>query len=138
MSENYSIKLKPVYSQTVPTPDGVKLPKDWCLSWHQLETLKALRDPNIDVVFNTAMTGDGKSLAAYLEVLQGEFSAIGLYPTNELARDQEAQIQGYIDIFKPENQPRIVRLSGADLEIYAENEGLKKVQQSQVSLIKER
>ncbi|AFW97305.1 type I-D CRISPR-associated helicase Cas3' [Dolichospermum sp. UHCC 0352] len=126
MSENYSIHLKPVYSQTVPTPDGVKLPDGWCLSWHQLETLKALRDPNIDVVFNTAMTGDGKSLAAYLEVLQGEFSAIGLYPTNELARDQEAQIKGYIDIFKPGNQPRVVRLNGADLEIYAENEELKK------------
>lgn len=126
MSENYSIQLKAVYSQTVPTPDGVKLPENWSLSWHQLETLKALRDPNIDVVFNTAMTGDGKSLAAYLEVLQGEFSAIGLYPTNELARDQERQIKGYIDIFQPENQPRVVRLSGADLEIYAENEGLKK------------
>jgi CRISPR-associated endonuclease/helicase Cas3 len=126
MSENYSIQLKPVYSQTVPTPDGVKLPDGWCLSWHQLETLKALRDPNIDVIFNTAMTGDGKSLAAYLEVLQGEFCAIGLYPTNELARDQEAQIQRYIDLFQPENQPRVFRLSGADLEIYAENEGLKK------------
>ncbi|MFM6220405.1 MAG: hypothetical protein ACKPDM_08550, partial [Dolichospermum sp.] len=65
MSENYTIQLKPVYSQTVPIPDGVKLPDGWCLSWHQLETLKALQDPNIDVVFNTAMTGDGKSLAAY-------------------------------------------------------------------------
>lgn len=126
MLENYSIQLKPVYSQTVPTPDGVKLPDSWSLSWHQLETLKALRDPSIDVVFNTAMTGDGKSLAAYLQVLQGEFCAIGLYPTNELARDQETQIKGYIDIFQPENQPRIVKLSGADLEIYAENEALKK------------
>ncbi len=81
MSENYNITLKPVYSQTVPTPDGVKLPNDWSLSWHQSATWLALRDPSIDVVFNTAMTGDGKSLAAYLEVLQGEFSAIGLYPT---------------------------------------------------------
>ncbi|MBW4554441.1 MAG: type I-D CRISPR-associated helicase Cas3' [Trichormus sp. ATA11-4-KO1] len=126
MSEEYQITLKPVYSQTVPTPDGVKLPKDWSLSWHQLATLEALRDPNIDVVFNTAMTGDGKSLAAYLEVLQGIFSAIGLYPTNELARDQETQIRGYIQQFQPEDEPRVVRLSGADLEIYAENEGLKK------------
>ncbi|MBD2246322.1 type I-D CRISPR-associated helicase Cas3' [Nostoc sp. FACHB-888] len=126
MTEAYKITLKPVYSQTVPTPDGVKLPKDWSLSWHQAATLEALRDPNIDVVFNTAMTGDGKSLAAYLEVLQGEFSAIGLYPTNELARDQETQIKGYVEKFQPENQPRVVRLSGADLEIYAENEGLKK------------
>lgn len=126
INEAYKITLKPVYSQTVPTPDGVKLPKDWLLSWHQAATLEALRDPNIDVVFNTAMTGDGKSLAAYLEVLQGEFSAIGLYPTNELARDQETQIRGYVEKFQPENQPRVVRLSGADLEIYAENEGLKK------------
>jgi CRISPR-associated endonuclease/helicase Cas3 len=126
MSENYKITLKPVYSQTVPTPDGVQIPENWSLSWHQAATLEALRNPNIDVVFNTAMTGDGKSLAAYLEVLQGEFSAIGLYPTNELARDQETQIQGYIEIFQPENQPRVVRLSGSDLEIYAENEGLKK------------
>ncbi|BAY60459.1 DEAD/DEAH box helicase-like protein [Calothrix brevissima NIES-22] len=126
MSESYKIHLKSVYSQTVPTPKGVQLPEDWSLSWHQAATLEALRDPNIDVIFNTAMTGDGKSLAAYLEVLQGESSAIGLYPTNELARDQEIQIQGYIAAFQPANQPRVVRLSGADLEIYAENEGLKK------------
>jgi CRISPR-associated endonuclease/helicase Cas3 len=126
MSESYKITLKPVYSQTVATPDGVKLPENWSLSWHQVETLKALQNPNIDVVFNTAMTGDGKSLAAYLEVLQGEFSAIGLYPTNELARDQEIQIQGYIEEFQPRDKPRVVRLSGADLEIYAENEGLRK------------
>ena len=125
MSE-YTITLKPVYSQTVPTPEGLKLPKNWLLSWHQVATLEALRDPNIDVVFNTAMTGDGKSLAAYLEVLQGECSAIGLYPTNELARDQEMQIRGYIEQFQPANDPRVVRLSGAELEIYAENEGLRK------------
>ena len=126
MSNNYTITLKPVYSQTVPTPEGLKIPDGWSLSWHQVETLKALRDPNIDVVFNTAMTGDGKSLAAYLQVLLGELSAIGLYPTNELARDQEIQIKGYIEEFQPRDKPRVVRLSGADLEIYAENEGLKK------------
>jgi CRISPR-associated endonuclease/helicase Cas3 len=125
MSE-FNIQLKSVYSQTVPTPDGVKLPENWLLSWHQLETYKALQDPNIEVIFNTAMTGDGKSLAAYLEVLQGKSYAIGLYPTNELARDQETQTKGYIEKFQPQNKPRVTRLSGADLEIYAENEGLKK------------
>ncbi len=123
---DYTITLKPVYSQTVPTPEGVKLPDGWLLSWHQAETLKALRDPNIDVVINIALTGDGKSLAAYLEVLQGECYAVGLYPTNELARDQERQIKGYIEEFQPVSQPRVVRLSGAELEIYAENEGLRK------------
>lgn len=126
MSENYHITLKSVYSQTVAKPKGVKLPDNWALSWHQAATLEALRNPQIDVVFNTAMTGDGKSLAAYLEVLQGELSALGLYPTNELARDQEAQMGRYIAAFQPENNPRVMRLRGADLEIYAQNEGLKK------------
>jgi CRISPR-associated endonuclease/helicase Cas3 len=124
---NYSITLKPVYSS--PATDmskNLRLPQDWSLVWHQLETLKALRDSNIDVVFNTAMTGDGKSLAAYLEVLQGECCAVGLYPTNELARDQETQIKSYIADFRPRHNPRVVRLSGADLEVYAENEGLRK------------
>lgn len=126
MSE-YRITLKPVYSCLASeTPKDVKLPDGWSLSWHQAATLEAIRDPNIDVIFNSAMTGDGKSLAAYLETLQGNISAVGLYPTNELARDQETQIKGYIEQFQPPNEPRVVRLSGQDLEIYAAQEGLKK------------
>jgi CRISPR-associated endonuclease/helicase Cas3 len=125
---NFSkITLKPVYScPASAVPEGVKLPPGWSLAWHQAETLDALRDPDVDVVFNTAMTGDGKSLAAYLEVLQGECNAIALYPTNELARDQETQTRQYIADFQPPNDPRVTRLSGAELEIYAENEGLRK------------
>ena len=91
---DYNITLKPVYScPASETPQGVKLPEKWFLSWHQAATLEAIRNPDIDVIFNTAMTGDGKSLAAYLDTLQGNFYAIGLYPTNELARDQETQIK---------------------------------------------
>ncbi|MCL6435914.1 MAG: type I-D CRISPR-associated helicase Cas3' [Leptolyngbyaceae cyanobacterium HOT.MB2.61] len=124
---DYQITLKPVYSCPAErVPEGIEVPEGWTLFWHQVETLKALRNPTIDVVFNTAMTGDGKSLAAYLEVLQGECSAIGLYPTNELARDQETQTKDYIAKFKPFNDPRVTRLSSAELEIYAENEGLRK------------
>ena len=97
MTSVYPIILKPIYSCPADElPLGVKLPDGWSLSWHQVATLEALRDPTIDVVFNTAMTGDGKSLASYLEVLQGECSAIGLYPTNELARDPETQTSDYV------------------------------------------
>ncbi len=123
---NKQIFLKPVYSETVETPKGIEIPDGWRLAWHQLETFKALQDPDIDVVFNTAMTGDGKSLAAYLGVLQGNTEAIALYPTNELARDQENQIQNYVTDFQPRNEPRIARLNSAELELYAENEGIKK------------
>lgn len=124
--ETYRITLKPVYSCPASDISGLKLPTGWSLAWHQAETLSALRDSTVDVVVNTAMTGDGKSLAAYLEMLQGESSAIGLYPTNELARDQELQTRHYVEQFQPQNDPRVVRLSGAELETYAENEGLRK------------
>jgi CRISPR-associated endonuclease/helicase Cas3 len=124
---NYSIDLKPIYSSPAESiPKDLKLPPGWSLAWHQVATLEALRNPEIDVVINTAMTGDGKSLAAQLEVLQGECTAIALYPTNELARDQESQTRQYIADFQPPNNPRVTRLSGADLEIYAEQEGLRK------------
>ena len=129
---NFKVTLKPVYSAPADeTPKDIYLPIGWKLAWHQVETLLALRDPNVDVVFNTAMTGDGKSLAAQLEVLQGNglqgnTCAIALYPTNELARDQESQTKQYIEAFEPDNEPRVTRLSGALLEIYAENEGISK------------
>lgn len=129
----YSIQLKPVYScPAADIPLGIQIPqkpKPWKLAWHQAETLKALRNPDFDVVFNTAMTGDGKSLAAYLYVLQESMRcAIALYPTNALAADQEHQVQDYIAKFSTVNElpPRVNRLSGPELEIYAENEGLRK------------
>jgi CRISPR-associated endonuclease/helicase Cas3 len=123
-----TVLLKPVFSAPAKDlPAGLKLPEDWLLSWHQAETFQALRDSNVDVVINTAMTGDGKSLAAFLETMQGDGCyAIGLYPTNELGRDQARQVQSYVELFKPENEPRVNRLNGPELEIYAETENLSK------------
>ncbi|MBE9175435.1 type I-D CRISPR-associated helicase Cas3' [Synechocystis salina LEGE 06155] len=130
MTHNH-ILLKPVYSApALELPSGVSLPNGWtALAWHQVETLKALNNPEIDVVFNVAMTGDGKSLAAYLKTLtQKLFSVVSLYPTNELARDQESQIKNYIELFDPKIKPRCNRLSGELLELYAEEEGQRKKQ----------
>ncbi|MFM1843115.1 MAG: hypothetical protein RLZZ490_1857, partial [Cyanobacteriota bacterium] len=130
MTHNH-ILLKPIYSApALELPTGVSLPNGWtALAWHQVETLKALNNPEIDVVFNVAMTGDGKSLAAYLKTLtQKLFSVVSLYPTNELARDQESQIKNYIELFDPKIKPRCNRLSGELLELYAEEEGQRKKQ----------
>jgi CRISPR-associated endonuclease/helicase Cas3 len=121
---SYSITLKPVYSKTVPTPESITLPHGWALSWHQVETLKALRDPAIDVVFNTAMTGDGKSLAAFLLSMIGRYDTLAMYPTNELVRDQELQVQRYKADFKPQHDPQIYRLTGATLEDFVETNQL--------------
>lgn len=62
---------------------------------HQVETWDALRDPAIDAVFNVAMTGDGKSLAAYLPAFQESLHVIAMYPTNELALDQFSALDHY-------------------------------------------
>ncbi|WP_293142270.1 hypothetical protein [Okeania sp. SIO3I5] len=47
--------------------------------------------------------------------MQTDFLAMGLYPTNELARDQQNQIQKYIELFQPKYEPCVVRLSGQEL-----------------------
>jgi CRISPR-associated endonuclease/helicase Cas3 len=126
---DYTITLKPVYSQTAPTPIGITLPNGWSLSWHQAETFNALGDPNLDVVFNTAMTGDGKSLAAYLRAMTDKTYTLAMYPTNELARDQERQVQKYKAEFNPKYDPQIYRLTGATLEDFVETQKLPSKQQ---------
>ncbi|MDQ6662669.1 MAG: type I-D CRISPR-associated helicase Cas3', partial [Chloroflexota bacterium] len=63
---------------------------------HQVKTLEAFQDPDVDVIFNTAMTGDGKSLAAYLPTFQDHHKhVIAMYPTNELVRDQFSALARY-------------------------------------------
>lgn len=99
------IKTLPVYSklaETVPPEIAAKLPSGWQLSQHQLETYQALTGGQYDVIFNTAMTGDGKSLAGQLPtLLNPELNQLfAMYPTNELARDQEIQISNTKNIWR--------------------------------------
>lgn len=98
-----SIKTKAVYSKPA-APEllrelNIGLPERYrALSEHQALTLKCLRDPDVDIVFNTAMTGDGKSLAAYLPILRantGDGSVLAMYPTNALIQDQLRQVHNY-------------------------------------------
>jgi len=62
---------------------------------HQVATYEAFNDPNVDVIFNTAMTGDGKSLAAYLPAFKDNKQIIAMYPTNELIQDQHSSLPKY-------------------------------------------
>jgi CRISPR-associated endonuclease/helicase Cas3 len=86
----------PVYSklatEELPVEVQRRLPAGLRLHEHQLETYRALTGGQYDVVINTAMTGDGKSLAGYLPALVSGATVAALYPTNELARDQEMQM----------------------------------------------
>ncbi len=94
-----SIKVLPVYSRLSQSDPIADIPTELSLREHQVKTFDAIRDPDIDVVFNTAMTGDGKSLAAYLPALTEGRSILAMYPTNELIKDQERQVQGYCQWF---------------------------------------
>lgn len=62
---------------------------------HQVGTLDAFRDANVDVVVNMAMTGDGKSLGAYLPAFLDNKFLVAIYPTNELIRDQHSALARY-------------------------------------------
>ena len=60
-------------------------------SRHQGETHVALTQGRAPVIFNGALTGDGKSLAGLLPLLtrgDAERNVVALYPTNELLGDQ--------------------------------------------------
>jgi CRISPR-associated endonuclease/helicase Cas3 len=129
--QDVSIQLKPVFScpadaipQQIQLPSGIST-----LSWHQVATWEALHDPDIDVVLNTAMTGDGKSLAAYLKAMLGRNYTLAMYPTNELARDQERQVQNYKTQFQPDYEPQIYRLTSTILEDFVETNRLASKQQ---------
>jgi CRISPR-associated endonuclease/helicase Cas3 len=91
------IRTLPVYSKLaderdIPEELRGKLPLGWRLSQHQVDTYRALTQGDADVIFNTAMTGDGKSLAGQLPVLLRsiDWKTLIMYPTNELINDQRA------------------------------------------------
>ncbi|HLH63458.1 MAG TPA: type I-D CRISPR-associated helicase Cas3' [Ktedonobacteraceae bacterium] len=85
------LKILPVYSEEYA---GAQIGEIHLLK-HQVETWEAFGNPEVDVIFNVAMTGDGKSLAAYLPVFQDGKAAIAMYPTNELIQDQFSALPRY-------------------------------------------
>src|SRR5438552_2297585 len=89
------LHILPVYSeyQSLDHPLG-KIGGQHLLK-HQVETLEAFNNPDVDVIINTAMTGDGKSLAGYLPAFQQQQPIIAMYPTNELIRDQFYALEHY-------------------------------------------
>lgn len=91
MDDRLHLRILPVYSElhASQVQGAIRLLK------HQAETLAAFGDPDIDVIFNTAMTGDGKSLAAYLPSFRDGLHVVAMYPTNELVRDQEQALKLY-------------------------------------------
>ncbi|HMN29155.1 MAG TPA: type I-D CRISPR-associated helicase Cas3', partial [Caldilineaceae bacterium] len=134
------IRTLPVYSKLADEAEvrqlGLweKLPVNadgsrWQLSQHQVETYKALTAADgPDIIFNTAMTGDGKSLAAYLRVLQSDLHVIAMYPTNELIRDQETRTGEYLTAWR--SAARLGTMDGPGItQLMATSETRSRVEQ---------
>src|SRR6266480_6699641 len=85
-----SIRILPVYSEQHQDKIG-----NMQLHKHQVETWEAFRDSTVDVIFNAAMTGDGKSVAGYSPVFKDGKHVVAMYPTNELIRDQLQALPRY-------------------------------------------
>lgn len=94
------LKLKPLYSEPfegeIPDLLKGKLPANWKLRNHQVETLNHFFNDKISVIFNSAITGDGKSFAALLPIVcDKNLNAAMMYPTNELIKDQLRKFDKY-------------------------------------------
>src|SRR5439155_18803023 len=102
--KHMSIRLGPVYSRLASADDlkGLnlaRLPSTYKLRYHQAQTWQKFTNSDAEVIFDTALTGDGKSLAGQLPMLADGKYALLLYPTNELIKDQVKQVERYIHEF---------------------------------------
>jgi len=100
-----------------PLPD-----LDLRLVEHQQKVWQALtRTDGPTVVFDTAMTGDGKTLAALLPIAKVERLGKGVfaYPTNELIRDQTKQVGRWLRTLK--RALEVAHLDATSLAAYAES-----------------
>ena len=108
-----SLKLGPVHSRLAEDNDlqGLNtgaLPAHYNLRQHQAQTWQAFSNSDADVIFDTALTGDGKSLAGQLPMLVDDRFALLLYPTNELIRDQVKQVERYLADFGRKRSHQVV------------------------------
>ncbi len=104
--KSLTLHLGRVYSRLADEADTqgldlTKLPEQWRsrLRRHQAQTWQAYQNSDAQVIFDTALTGDGKSLAGQLPMLVDDCFALLLYPTNELIRDQVKQVERYLADF---------------------------------------
>ncbi len=117
------LRLGPVYSRLVGDDDlkgldtALLQAKDYKLRLHQALTWQAFKNSDADVIFDTALTGDGKSLAGQLPMLVDDLFALLLYPTNELIRDQVKQVEKNINDFNLKHKCQTLYSEGITEEV---------------------
>lgn len=73
-------------------------------------------------LFLVTSTGSGKTLASYANAINNELPAFGVYPTNELIRDQERALKPWLD---PQNNGRLLRIDSKQLDDLQVQEDLR-------------
>ncbi len=136
------ITTLPVFSklankEEIPAALQEKLPKDWRLSQHQLDTYLTLTAGETDVIFNTAMTGDGKSLAGQLPILVkggAHWKMLTMYPTNALIEDQRGNFEKTKNCWNADVRPEI--LYGLKLDQIMDETGFTRRGDALMSVLK--
>ena len=88
------IELKPIYYSYIEDTNWLPGKRPY---FHQQKIydllLKSQQNNEFICIFNTAVTGGGKTLASYAASILHNLPAFGLYPTNELIEDQERALR---------------------------------------------
>jgi CRISPR-associated helicase Cas3 len=74
-------------------------------------------------LFLVTPTGSGKTLASYAYAINHELPALGVYPTNELIRDQERSLKTWID---SQRNHRLLRVDSRQLDDWQTKLALKR------------
>jgi CRISPR-associated endonuclease/helicase Cas3 len=74
---------------------------------------EALTDQETRCLFIITPTGSGKTLASYAYTINHGEPAFGVYPTNELIRDQERSLKPWLD---PDNNHQLLRIDSRQLD----------------------
>jgi len=76
---------------------------------------EALTGKETRCLFLVTPTGSGKTLASYAYTINHDEPALGVYPTNELIRDQERALKPWLD---PNDDGRLLRIDSRQLDYW--------------------
>jgi len=104
---------------------GDKWLADWRPYTYQSRVYQAMQEAlarqETRCLFVATPTGSGKTLASYAHTINHGEPAFGVYPTNELIRDQERSLKPWLD---PDDSHQLLRIDSKQLDYWQDALGL--------------